>query len=129
MALFSDLADILAPLGYEVYDTDVPTTPEFPYIVLWGGTAAPHPEESIASQIMGVRDRLGVTVAAGTPAGARVAHGRVRDVLQPDGFPLTVGAFRLKLFDHQAVQVDRDEKIITTNRHPAYVVDLYRVES
>lgn len=128
MALFDDLSALLEPLNYKVYDTDVPETPTLPYVVLWGGDAAPHPEESVASQIGGVRDRLGVTVAAGTPMGCRIAHTRVREVLQPDGFHLPVGDFILKLTDHQAVQVDRDETITGTNRHPAYCVDLFRVE-
>ena len=39
MTFFSDLLDLLRTLGYQVYDTDVPETPNLPYIVAWGGTA------------------------------------------------------------------------------------------
>lgn len=124
--MFSELEDLLSPIC-RVYDTDVPETPRFPYIVLWGGNASPHPEQSVASRIDGVLDRVGVTVAAGTPEGARIVHQRARQVLQPGGFPLDIGGFTLKLVDHQPVQVDRQETIIGTNRHPAYCVDIYQV--
>mgnify|MGYP005982688843 CR=1 FL=1 len=128
MDLFEAIRNLLAPTGYTVYDTEVPTTPTYPYVVVWGGIAAPHPEQSIASDIGGVRDRLGVTVAAGTPTGARISHAAVRALLQPGGFPIRLAGFRLKLTDHQGVQVDRGESIIETNRHPAYAVDIFRVE-
>lgn len=124
--MFSELEALLSPVC-RVYDTDVPESPKFPYIVAWGGNANPHPEQSVASRIDGVLDRVGVTVAAGTPAGARIVHSRVREVLQPGGFPLDIAGFTLKLVDHQPVQVDRQETITGTNRHPAYCVDIYQV--
>ena len=128
MTFFSDLLDLIRTLGYQVYDTDVPETPKLPYIVAWGGTANPHSEQPVSSRADGVSDRVGVTCAAGTPEGARIVHQRVRHLLQPGGFPTEVGGFLVKIRDHQAVQVDRDETITGTNRHPAYAVDIYSVQ-
>lgn len=125
--MFSDLVSLLATLGYEVYDTDVTDTPKFPYILVWGGDAGPHGEQNLGSQADGVWDRVGVTVAAGTPAGVRTVHKRVRALLQPEGFPIDLGGFVLKIRDHQPTQVDRDVKITNTDRHPAFCVDLYTV--
>lgn len=126
--MFSDLIDLISGLGMRVYDTDVPTTPEFPYVVVWGGHANPHPEQPLTSRADGVWDRIGVTCAAGTPEGARIVHARVRNVLQPGGFPLDVGGYWVKITDHQPVQVDRDETITGTNRHPAFCVDIYSIQ-
>lgn len=126
--MFSDLIALLKTLGYQVYDTDVHETPSYPYILVWGGVANPHPEQALSSQADGVSDRVGVTVAAGTPAGARTVHSLVRALLQPDGFPLTVGGFQLKIRDHQPVQVDRDEIITGTGRHPSFCVDIYSAQ-
>lgn len=123
--MFSELVSLLSGLGYRVYDSDVPEQPEFPYIVVWGGDARPHIEAPLASQIMGVQDRVGVTCAAGTPEGARIVHRLTRGLLQPGGFPKMVGGFMLKLTDHQPVEVDRQETITGTNRHPAFTVDIY----
>ena len=128
MTFFSDLLDLIRTLGYQVYDTDVPETPKFPYIVAWGGTANPHSEQPVSSRADGVSDRVGVTCAAGTPEGARIVHQRVRQLLQPGGFPTEIGGFLVKIRDHQAVQVDRGEMITGTNRHPAYAVDIYSVQ-
>ena len=125
--MFSELIALLAGLGYQVYDTDVPEQPVFPYVVVWGGDSRPHVEAPLSDKILGVQDRIGVTCAAGTPEGARIAHRRVREVMQPLGFPRVVGGFTLKLTDHQPVEVDRQETIIGTNRHPAYTVDIYSV--
>lgn len=125
--MFSELISLLGVLDYQVYDTDVPEQPEFPYIVVWGGDSRPHVESPLSSRILGVQDRLGVTCAAGTPEGARAVHRRVRGVLQPDGFPMLVGGFTVKLTDHQPAEVDRDERITGTNRHPAFTVDIYSV--
>lgn len=123
--MFSELVASLEPLGYQVYDSDVPEQPEFPYIVVWGGDARPHVESPLSDRILGVQDRVGVTCAAGTPEGARIVHRLVRGILQPNGFPMLVGGFTLKLTDHQPVEIDRQETITGTNRHPAYTVDLY----
>lgn len=126
--MFSELVSLLGSLGYKVYDTDVTdSSPAFPYILVWGGDARPHMEQNLGSQADGVSDRVGVTVAAGTAAGVRTVHRQVRDLLQPNGFPLTVGGFHMKIRDHQPTQVDRDETITGTNRHPAFCVDLYDV--
>lgn len=126
--MFSELTEALQATGYAVYDTDVPETPALPYVVVWGGAAAPHGERCLADRMIGVRDRLGITTAAGTPEGARIAHQRVRAIVQPDGFPASFGGFQVRLTDHQPVQVDRAEKITGTNRHPAYCVDIFVVE-
>lgn len=125
--MFSDLTSLLSTLGYKVYDTDVSDTPMFPYILVWGGDAAPAIEGTLDSRNDGVSDRVGVTIAAGTPAGVRTVHAQVRALLQPDGYPVDVGGFRLKLRDHQPTQVDRDVTLTGTNRHPAFCVDLYNV--
>lgn len=125
--MFSELKSLIESLGYTVYDTDVPETPKYPYVVLWGDNSRPHVESPLANSILGVQDRLGVTCAAGTPAGVRIVQPKVRALLQPGGFPSAVGGFTLKLTDHQPPEVDRDEVITGTNRHPAYSVDIYTV--
>lgn len=124
--MLSDLTGALEPLGYTVYDTDVPEQPTFPYIVVWGGESRPHVESPLSDRILGVDDRVGVTIAAGTPEGVRIAHERTRSVLQPGGFPIEVDGFILKLIDHMPVEVDRKEYITGTNRHPAFCVDIYK---
>lgn len=125
--MFSELVALLSTLGWQVYDTDVPDTPKFPYIVVWGGGSRPHVEAPLSSKIMGVQDRLGVTYAAGTPEGARIVSAAARTVLQPSGYPLWLNGFRLKLTDHQQVQVDADVKLSSTDRHPAFAVDIFEV--
>lgn len=126
--MFSELERLLAPLTYKIYDTDVhESSPKLPYIVLWGGNARPHEERPLTGRMVGVHDRLGVTTAAGTVAGARILHQRVRHILQPNGFPIIVAGFTLTLDDHQPPQVDRDEVIASTGRHPAFAVDIFRV--
>lgn len=125
--MFSELLDLLRTLDYQVYDTDVQETPSFPYILVWGGASNPHREQNLGSQADGVDDWCGVTVAAGTPAGVRTVHNSVRALLQPDGFPINLGGYQLKIREHQRTQVDRDETITGTNRHPAFCVDIYDV--
>lgn len=125
--MFSDLINTLKPLGYTVYDTDVPEQPEYPYIVVWGGHARPHLEQAVSGQIVGVDDLIRVTYAAALPEAARLAMSRARQLLQPGGFPSMIGGYMFKLTDHQPVQVDRDESIIGTNRHPSFAVDVFRV--
>lgn len=125
--MFSDLLSLLRTPGYTVYDTDVTDTPTFPYIVAWGGDSRPHQEQNLGSQADGVSDRVGVTVAAGTVAGVRTVHRQVRALLQPDGYPITLGGYMLKISDHQPAQVDRDVTLTGTGRHPAFCVDLYNV--
>ena len=126
--MFSDLIELLETLGYDVYDTDVTeSSPKFPYLLVWGGDSNPHQEQNLGSQADGVADWCGVTVAAGTAAGVRIVHKQVRDLLQPSGFPSTVGGCTLKIREHQRTQVDRDETITGTNRHPAFCVDIYDV--
>lgn len=125
--MFSDLIALLSTLGYKVYDTDVPDTPTLPYLLVWGGDANPNREQPLSSRADGVSDRVGVTVVAGTPAGVRTVHKQARALLQPDGYPITLGGYTLKIRDHQPTQVDRDVKLTNTDRHPAFCVDLYSV--
>ncbi len=126
--MFSELIATLRTLGYQVYDTDVTdASPAFPYILVWGGDSRPHAEQNLGSQADGVSDRVGVTVAAGTAAGVRIVHQQVRSLLQPNGFPIQVAGFTLKIRDHQPTQVDRDEVITGSGRHPAFCVDIYDV--
>lgn len=125
--MFSELIVLLGSLGWAVYDTDVPEQPKYPYIVVWGGEARPHVESPLADKVLGVQDRVGVTCAAGTPQGARTVSAAAREVLQPQGFPVTVAGYTLKLTDHQPAQVDRDVKMTATDRHPAYAVDIFEV--
>lgn len=126
--MFSELLSLLGSLGYKVYDTDVTeSSPAFPYILVWGGDSNPHREQNLGSQADGVADWCGVTIAAGTAAGVRIVHKQVRDLLQPNGFPIEIAGFRVKIREHQRTQVDRDETITGTNRHPAFCVDIYDV--
>ena len=126
--MFSELATLLRSLGHKVYDTDVTdSSPAYPYILVWGGNSNPHPEQNLGSQVDGVSDWCGVTIAAGTVAGVRILLNDVRNILQPNGFPIEVAGHVLKLREHQRPQVDRDETITNTNRHPAFCVDIYDV--
>ena len=68
--MFSELATLLRTLGHKVYDTDVTdSSPDYPYILVWGGSSNPHPEQNLGSQVAGVSDWCGVTIAAGTDWG------------------------------------------------------------
>ena len=123
--MFSELVTLLKTLGWQVYDTDVPEQPKYPYMVVWGDDSRPHVETPLSDRMLGVQDRVGVTYAAGTPEGVRLLVSAGREVLQPGGYPLSLAGFTLKLTDHQQVDVDRDVVIAGSNRHPAFSVDIF----
>ena len=126
--MISDLIGQLSELGYPVYDTRSPDNAVPPFIVVAGGEAEPHHERSVGGQNLGVYDHIRVTCTAGTPSGARIVHRNMRAVMAPDGYPKVLGQYQLRLSDHQGAQIDTETVIYKTDRHPAYFVDIYRVE-
>lgn len=115
-----------------VYIGDVPDAPAYPYVLLWS-SAGNQVGASIDDVHRDLEALVGVTVAATTPRNALMEADRVRGVLAAGGrrVALTVTGRRasLRLYDSRPVEVHRSVTLPGTNRHPAYVVDLYRVHS
>lgn len=119
-----------AAAGLVSHFVDAPgATP--PYHLLWTGSGTV-PAEASVDPAGDFTDTLGVTSVAGTPKGALIAQREAREALAPFAAGSTVVAGRivwLTLYDSRSVQVDRDVTVTSTNRHPAYAVDMYRLVS
>jgi hypothetical protein len=126
--LIDAIKALLAPLGYPVYYVDAPDHPAMPYVLLWGSSGVPSPEQAIAGP-SDLTDSLGVTTVAATPEAVLIVRARIRTVL--DGARPTVAGSLvwLNLTDSRPTAVDRDVTDPATNRHPAYGVDMYRLVS
>ncbi len=115
------------------YFVDVPSSPVYPYALLWTSSGSPGPDECLAGLNRDVDAMVGVTVVAGTPTAVLDAQDLVRAVLNPDGgrreLDVPGRKASVKLFDSRPVDVDREVKIPVLNRHPATGVDLYRLAS
>lgn len=119
---------LLAPTGYTVYYVDVPEVPTLPYVLLWSSSGR-MVSEAICDARTVLDEQLGVTTVAGTPEGVLTASAVVRARLDDAQPAITGRRAWLALVDSQPVQVDRQTTIPSTNRHPAYGVDLYRYRS
>lgn len=128
LAHLEAVADLIAPLGYAVYLVDVPTSPAFPYVLLWS-SAGRLIADAICDEQTDLDDLLGVTNVGGSPAAAMTVAGAVRTVLM-DAEPDVDGwSSLLRLFDTRTVEVDREVTIPELGRHPSYAVDIYRYRS
>jgi hypothetical protein len=124
--LIDAIKALLAPLGYPVYYVDAPDRPTMPYVLLWGSSGVPSSEQAIVGP-GDLTDLLGITTVAATPEAVLIVRSRVRTVLD-DSRPTSAGSLVwLNLADSRPTAVDRDVTDPTTNRHPAYGVDMYRL--
>lgn len=120
-------------IPYTTYFVDVPTNPTYPYVLVWTSAGSPGTEPAVCGPGEDIDAVVGLTHVAGTPEGALIVAHATRAVMKPTVGPLRLDvpghAAWLTFFDSQNVQVDRDVTIPSTNRHPAFVVDLYRLTS
>lgn len=124
---------LLAPWGMPVHYGDVPDDPShpttYPYVLLWSSAG-----RMISDEVCGtpddLNDLLGVTTVAATADAALVAVRKVRSYLMGKR-PSVAGRYvqPLRLADSRPVEVDEQVSLPDTNRHPAYLVDLYRLIS
>ena len=128
-----DAIRALIPSTFTTYFVDVPTAPTYPYVLIWSSAGTPGMEQALTDERTDIDTQIGATMAAGTPEGVLIVQSAVRAVLMPGGKPksLTVPGrvAVLRLEDSRPIAVDRDVTIPTTNRFPAYGVDLYRLIS
>lgn len=125
----NSIRDRLESDDITVYFGDVPEKPSFPYVLLWSGAGRMRSESLCGTRDV-LRDTLGVTMVAATPEGVLMFAPDVRALL--DGWAPTVPGRHcdeLRVYDSQPVVVDRNIALTGTNRHPSYVVDLYRISS
>lgn len=120
---------LLAPWGKPVYYGDVPKATTYPYVLLWSSAG-----RLISDEVCGtpddLNDLLGVTTVAAEADAALVAVTKVRGYLMGKQ-PSVAGRYvqPLRLADTRPVEVDEQVTHPDTDRHPAYLVDLYRLIS
>lgn len=129
---------LLTPWGKQVFyveakeitdATGVVTPISYPYVLLWGS-----PGLMRAAEVDGVQDDLddvlGVTTVALTPDACLKAVDKVRGHLLGKQ-PLASGRHvqPLRLMDSQRIQADTAVTVPSTNTHPYYGVDIYRLIS
>lgn len=120
---------MLVPLGYRVYTTNVPEAPTYPYILLaftpgeWGAT--------FQGDNYGTLDTFLDTIVAGQTADqVLIVHRRIREALQ--GRSPSVPGRRvdaLRQFHAEPVRVDRDVPLPSTGGFPYYALVRWRLSS
>lgn len=121
----------LAPLGRQTHLIDAVGTLTYPYLLLWTSTNAPALEQDLARR----RDLsflIGVTAVGLNPRAAGDVARLAKNLLGPERFvPLAVEgrSARIRWDGFQTASVDREVTLPDSNRHPAYEVHLYQVES
>lgn len=120
---------LLVPSGYDVFYSDAPETPTYPYVLLWSTTGRMVSDSLCGTQDV-LDDLLGVTSVGANPDAALIVSSRVRGYLL-GAHPVVAGRYvhELRLHDSQRVQVDRDVTMPQTNRHPSFGVDLFALKS
>lgn len=108
-------------------------TPAFPYSLLWAPSGVLD-GSTLDDARTDLDVSVGVTTAGVTADQVFIRAGMVRDVLVPPPGPLgdlTVAGRRvwLRHEDSRPVQVDRDVTFGSTNAHPLFAVDTYRLIS
>lgn len=118
----------LATAGHPVYFVAAPPSPVFPYFLVWSSAGDPATEVDVTGTSSDLDTVVGVTAVAGSPDGVLIMQALARAALSA---PLqVVGRLCwLSLFDSQNVQVDRDVTLPGSTQHPAFGVDLYRLQS
>ena len=123
------IVDTLEALGWPVHVVDAPEHPtDLPYLVV-GATSGRLFGPALCADLTDLDDLVRVMVVHHNPQAVILAHESVRAVLH-NTHPAVAGrSVTVRLFGSEPVAVDRDMTIATTNRHPAYGVDLYRLTS
>lgn len=120
---------ILEGIGYAVYIGDVPGSATYPYVLLWS-SAGNLDSPAMCGEQSDLDDLMYVTMTAVTSDAALFMAPTIRQALI--GARLVVpGRFvqPLRITGSQRVQVDQQVTLPKPNRHPAFVVDSYRVIS
>ena len=124
---------ISALVPYPTYFVDVPSSPTYPYVLLWSSAGAPGREFVLAGVNEDIDEPIGVTAVAATPSGVLTMQKAIRAVLNPGGALLGLvvpgRAASIRLYDSRPIDVDREVSIPSSNRHPALGVDMYRITS
>ena len=122
-----------APVHIGGVEGEPGTVPVPPYLIAWSSAGEAGRDPSIGGACGSMSDMVGVTCVAGTEEGAIILATSVREDLTPGFGPgsITVPGRHVTLTHSQSrpVQVDRDVRITGTNTHPAYGVELFRLDS
>jgi hypothetical protein len=120
---------LLDTLGFDVFYVDAPTRPDaLPYVVLVtssGRMAGP----ALCADLTDLDELMRVMVVDTTPEGVIDTHEQIRATLHGAHPPVAGRAVTVWLLTSEPVGVDRDMTLVSTNRHPAYGVDIYRLTS
>lgn len=123
------ITDALEALGWPIHYVDAPEHPtELPYLVL-GSSSGRMFGPALCATLTDLDDLVRVMVVHHNPHAVVLAHEQVRAVLDNTHPPVAGRSLTVRLLASEPVAVDRDLTIATTNRHPAYGVDTYRVTS
>lgn len=120
---------ILEGIGYPVHIGDVPGSATYPYVLLWS-SAGNLDSPAMCGEQSDLNDLMRVTMTATTSHAALFMAPTIRQALI--GVRLAVpGRFvqPLRLSGSEPVRVDSQVTLPRTSRHPAFVVDSYRVIS
>lgn len=115
--------------GLTTYYVDVPVAPTYPYLLIWSGSGGLPLERPVSDSHADIDEAVGVTAVAGTPGGVLIVQERARAVLDLKSPVVTGRVTSLELIESRPVQMDRDVIATSTNRNPAYGVDMYRYRS
>lgn len=99
-----------------------------PYVLLWSSAGNAGLEASVTGE-SGMSDLLGVTWVHTTPRNALALAALGRPLLDGVKPTVTGRSVLLTLESSEPVRVDRDVTLTTTNTHPAYIVDRFRLVS
>lgn len=123
------ILDALEALGWPVFFVDAPERPtDLPYLVLVtssGRLLGP----ALCAELTDLDDLVRVMAVHHNPEAVVLAQEQVRAVLHNTHPAVEGRAVTVRLYGSEPVGVDRDMTIPTTNRHPAYGVDIYRLTS
>ena len=119
---------LLAGLGCPLYYVDAAGATTYPYVLIWSSAGQPGIESAVAADA-DLSDLLGVTWVDTTPTNALTLAAAGRALLAATRPTVTGWAVWLSLESSEPAAVDRDLTLPDTNRHPAYVVDRYRLIS
>ena len=125
--------DALGSLSYPVFVVWATAPVPAQYVVL-GGRGWEAPDDL---PVCGTSDTLDtdirVKAVTGTPEGVLTMLARIRGLLSPQlaetRLPLTGRRVSVRFARSEFVDVDTDQTITGTNRHPAFGVDTYRLTS
>lgn len=120
---------LAATSGLATYYVDVPAAPTYPYLLIWSTSGDPGLERAVSDSHADIDDLVGVTAVAGTPGGVLIVQERARAVLDLKSPAVAGRVTSLELTESRPVQMDRDVIATSTNRNPAYGVDMYRYRS